>query len=573
MAATFDKSRLPSRHSTQGPERAPQRALMYGAGVPPGGVDLPLVGIFTTWNDGSPCSLGHRDQAQAVRGGIKAAGGTPFEFTTISVNDGVSNGHQGMKASLVSREHIADAVELVMRGHAYDAMVCIGGCDKNLPAMMMAILRLDVPAIFLYGGSTLPGRDRGKDITIINVFENVGAHAMGKIDDARLAELERVAVPTGGACPGQFTAVTMASVSEAIGLAPPGSATVPSVYSSRLGICEQAGRQVMTLLEKGLRPRTIATRKAFENAAAVVAASGGSTNAALHLPAMAHEAGIDFTMDDVVAVFDRTPYLADIQPGGRYLAKDLDEIGGVPVLMKVLLDGGFLHGDCMTVTGKTVAENLAHIVLPDGQDIVRPLSKPLSERGGIVGLKGNLAPLGAVCKVAGLKRRTFTGPAHIFESEEDCLHGILSQFYKEGEVLVIRNEGPRGGPGMREMISATAALYGQGMGEKAALITDGRFSGGTRGLCVGHIGPEAALGGPIALLRNGDIIHIDTEAGKIDVELSDEELGARRKDWTPRPPASGSGALWRYAQIVGDAAHGATTHPGARMEGKPYAEI
>ena len=573
MAAKFDKTRLPSRHSTQGPERAPQRAMMYGAGVPPGGVDLPLVGIFTTWNDGSPCSLGHRDQAHAVRGGIKAGGGTPFEYNTISVNDGISNGHQGMKASLVSREHIADAVELVMRGHAYDAMVCIAGCDKNLPAMMMAILRLDVPAVFLYGGSTMPGRDGGKDINIITVFENVGAHAMGKVTDERLKHLERVAVPTGGACPGQFTAVTMASVSEAIGLAPPGSATVPSSYSSRLGLCEQAGRLVMTLVEKGIRPRTIATRKAFENAAAVVAATGGSTNAALHLPAMAHEAGIDFNLDDVVRIFDRTPYIADLQPGGRYLAKDLDEIGGVPVVMKVLLDGGFLHGDCLTVTGKTVAENLKDVVVPEEQEVVRPLSKAFSPRGGIVGLRGNLAPEGSVCKVAGLKRRVFTGPAHIFESEEDCLTGILNQTYREGEVLVIRNEGPRGGPGMREMISATAALYGQGMGEKAALITDGRFSGGTRGLCVGHIGPEAALGGPIALLRNGDIIHIDTETGTINVELTDAELQARRDAWQPRPPGSGSGALWRYAQVVGDAAHGAITHPGAKMEGKPYADI
>jgi dihydroxy-acid dehydratase len=573
MTDRFDKSRLPSRHTTVGPNKAAQRAMMYGAGVPPGGLDLPLVGIFTTWNDGSPCSLGHRDQAQAIRGGIKAAGGTPFEFTTISVNDGVSNGHQGMKASLVSREHIADSVELVMRGHAYDAMVCVGGCDKNLPAMMMAMLRLDVPSIFLYGGSVLPGRDRGKDITIITVFEAVGAHAKGMIDDRRLGELERAAVPTGGACPGQFTAVTMASVSEAIGLALPGSAALPSVYSSRLGLCEQAGRQVMNLLEHGIRPRAIATRNAFENAAAVVAATGGSTNAALHLPAMAHEAGIEFTLHDVVKVFDRTPYIADLQPGGRYLAKDLHEIGGVPVLMKALLDGGYLHGDCLTVTGRTIAENLADIVFPEGQDVVRPLSAPLSRTGGIVGLKGNLAPEGAVCKVAGLKRRAFTGPAHIFESEEECLAAILAQAYREGEVLVIRNEGPRGGPGMREMISATAALYGQGMGEKMALITDGRFSGGTRGLAIGHIGPEAALGGPIALLRDGDIIRIDTESGVLAVELSEAELAARRAAWRPRPAAAGSGVLWRYAQIVGDAAHGATTHPGAKMEGRPYAEI
>jgi dihydroxy-acid dehydratase len=348
---------------------------------------------------------------------------------------------------------------------------------------------------------------------------------------------------------------------------------LPSVYTSRLALCEQAGRQVMKLVELGLRPRAIATRRAFENAAAIVAASGGSTNAALHLPAMAHEAGIEFTMHDVVKVFDRTPYIADLQPGGRYLAKDLHEIGGVPVLMKALLDGGYLHGDCLTVTGKTIAENLADVAVPEGQDIVRPLSKPLSPTGGIVGLRGNLAPDGAVCKVAGLKRRTFTGPAHIFESEEECLAGILAQAYREGEVLVIRNEGPRGGPGMREMISATAALYGQGMGEKMALITDGRFSGGTRGLAVGHIGPEAALGGPIALLRDGDIIRIDTLTGLLDVDLSDAELAARKAAWQPRPAQAGSGALWRYAQIVGNAAHGATTHPGARAEGRPYAEI
>jgi dihydroxy-acid dehydratase len=540
--------------------------------VAPGGVDLPLVGIFTTWNDGSPCSLGHREQAQAVRGGIKAGGGTPFEFNTISVNDGISNGHQGMKASLVSREAIADSVELVVRGHAYDGMVCFGGCDKNLPAMMMAMLRLDVPSIFVYGGSVLPGRDHGKDITIINVFEAVGAHAAGRIDANRLEELSQVAVPTGGACPGQFTAVTMASVSEAIGLALPGSACLPSVYSSRLALCEEAGRQVMTLVETGLRPRAIATRKAFENAAAVVVATGGSTNAALHLPAMAHEAGIEFTLYDVVAISARTPYIADLQPGGRYLAKDLHEIGGVPVVMKALLDGGYLHGDCMTVTGKTVAENLKDVVVPEGQDIVRRTSAPLSPRGGMVGLTGTLAPEGAVCKVAGLKRRSFAGPAHIFESEEECLAAILAQAYREGEVLVIRNEGPRGGPGMREMISATAALYGQGMGEKVALVTDGRFSGGTRGFAVGHIGPEAAVGGPIALLRDGDMIRIDTEAGVLDVELSEAELSARRAAWTKRPVSSGSGVLWRYAQIVGNAAHGAVTHPGAKAEGRPYAE-
>lgn len=573
MAAEFDKSRHPSRHTTLGAQKAPMRAMMYGAGVPAGGLDKPLVGVFTTWNDGAPCNMGHREQAAAAKSGVRAAGGTPFEFTTVSVNDGIANGHAGMKASLVSREHIADSVELVMRGHAYDAMVCIGGCDKTLPGLMMAMLRLNVPAVFLYGGSVLPGNDRGRDITIVDVFEAVGAHAAGKIDDARLAELERNAVPTAGACPGQYTAITMASVSEAVGLAPPGSATLPAVYAQRLGMAEDSGRMLMALLEAGLRPRDIVTRRSFENAAAIVAAAGGSTNAALHLPAMAHEAGIDFALKDVVEIFARTPYIADMQPGGRYLAKDLHEIGGVPVLMRALLDGGYLHGDCLTVTGRSIAENLADIRFPDGQDVVRATAAPLDAKGGVTGLTGNLAPHGAVCKVAGLKRRVFSGPARIFDREEDCLKAVLDRAYREGDVLVIRYEGPKGGPGMREMISTTAAIYGQGMGEKVALITDGRFSGGTRGICVGHVGPEAAIGGPIGLIRDGDIIRIDAESGLLAVDLTEAELEERRRAWKPRPTNAPTGALWRYAQTVSGAERGAVVHPGATEEVQAYADI
>jgi dihydroxy-acid dehydratase len=569
----FDKARLRSRHTTVGPAKAPARALMYGTGVPAGGLDKPLVGVFTTWNDGSPCSMGHREQAQAVKQGVKAAGGTPFEFTTVSVVDGIANGHAGMKNSLPSREYIADSIELVMRGHSYDAMVCIAGCDKNIPAMMMAMLRLNVPSVFLYGGSILPGRHRGRDITVVDVFESVGKYVSGQLGADELAEMERAACPTAGACPGQFTSGTMSSVSEVIGLALPGSAFLPSAYTSRLALAEDIGRRVMDCLAEGLRPRDVVTRKALENAATIVAASGGSTNAALHLPAMAHEAGIDFTLRDVVEVFRRTPYIADLRPGGRYLAKDLHEVGGVPVLMKALLDGGLLHGDCLTVTGRTLAENLAEVVVPADQDIVLPVARPLAPTSGVVGLFGNLAPDGSVCKVAGMRQRSFVGPARVFEGEEACLAAVLERRYAEGEVLVIRYEGPRGGPGMREMLSTTAAIYGQGMGEKVALITDGRFSGGTRGLCVGHVGPEAAVGGPIALLRDGDMVRIDIDGGTLSVELPEEELARRRAEWTPRRNDYQSGALWRYAQTVGDASSGAVVHPGAKGETHVFADI
>jgi dihydroxy-acid dehydratase len=425
----------------------------------------------------------------------------------------------------------------------------------------------------MYGGSILPGHFQGRDVTVVDVFEAVGSHSAGKMSADDLHELECVACPSAGSCGGQFTANTMACVSEAIGLALPGSAGAPAPYLTRDAFAVESGAAVMRLIESNLRPRDIVTRQALENAAVVVAASGGSTNAALHLPAMAHEVGIEFDLHDVAAVFRRTPYIADLKPAGLYVAKDLFDVGGVPVLMKALLDGGYLHGDCLTVTGKTIAENLAHVVFPDDQDVVRPTAKPLSPTGGVVGLRGNLATQGAIVKVAGMTKLQFRGPARCFDCEEDAFAAVERRDYKPGDVLVIRYEGPRGGPGMREMLSTTAALYGQGAGDQVALITDGRFSGGTRGFCIGHVGPEAAVGGTIGLLRDGDIIAIDADAGTINVELSDTELAARRKAWQPRRHDFQSGALWRYAQQVGDAEKGAVTHPGAAAETHIYADI
>ncbi len=569
----FDKSKLPSRITTVGPERAPHRSYLYAMGLSEAEINQPLVGVVTTWNEAAPCNISLMRQAQSVKKGVKAAAGTPREFTTITVTDGIAMGHQGMKSSLVSREVIADSVELTMRGHCYDALVGLAGCDKSLPGLMMAMVRLNVPAVFMYGGSILPGRFKGKDVTVVDVFEAVGAHSAGKMSDADLHELECVACPSAGSCGGQFTANTMACVSEAIGLALPGSAGAPAPYDSRDRYAEASGEAVMNLLKIGLRPRDIVTRKSLENAAMVVAASGGSTNAGLHLPAIAHEAGIDFDLHDVCAIFRKTPYIADLKPGGKYVAKDLFDVGGVPVILKALLDGGFLHGDCITVSGKTIAENLKDVVLPKNQDVVYPTSRPLSKTGGVVGLKGNLASQGAIVKVAGTKMLEFTGTARVFDSEEEAFEAVVNKKYKAGDVIVIRYEGPRGGPGMREMLSTTATIYGQGMGEKVALITDGRFSGGTRGLCVGHVGPEAAMGGPIGLLKNGDIIHIDTEKGILDVKLSAAELKARRKTWKPRRHDFQSGTLWKYAQTVGDAEKGAVTHPGAKAETHVYADI
>ena len=572
-ASPWDKSRLPSRHVSVGPERAPHRSYYYAMGLTEADIAKPFVGVATCWNEAAPCNIALSRQAQAAKQGVKQGDGTPREFTTITVTDGIAMGHQGMKSSLVSRDVIADSVELTMRGHGYDALVGLAGCDKSLPGMMMAMVRLNVPSVFMYGGSILPGRWHDRDVTVQDVFEAVGSHAAGKMSDADLHELECVACPGAGACGGQFTANTMACVSEAIGLALPGSAGAPAPDEARDYYAVQSGVAVMELLRRNLRPRQIVTRQALENAAVIVAASGGSTNAALHLPAIAHEAGIEFDLHDVAAVFRRTPYLADLKPGGRYVAKDLFMIGGVPVLMKALLDGGYLHGDCITVTGKTIAENLRDVVFPTDQDIVRPVSKPLSPTGGVVGLRGNLAPQGAIVKVAGMKNLQFKGPARCFDCEEDAFKAVEARHYKPGDVLVIRYEGPRGGPGMREMLSTTAALYGQGAGDQVALITDGRFSGATRGFCVGHVGPEAAVGGPIALLRDGDIIVLDADKGILAVELSDAELQARRKDWKPRRHNYQSGALWKYAQQVGDAEKGAVTHPGAAAETHIYADL
>jgi dihydroxy-acid dehydratase len=568
-----EKAGLPSRHTTIGPERAPHRSFLYAMGLSAREIAQPFVGVVTTWNEAAPCNITLSRQAQAVKKGVSAAGGTPREFTTITVTDGIAMGHAGMKASLVSREVIADSVELSVRGHCYDALVGVAGCDKTLPGLMMAMLRLNVPSVFLYGGSILPGRFRGKDVTVLDVFEAVGAHAAGTMSDADLAELETVACPSAGSCGGQYTANSMAFVSEAIGLALPGSASTPASYESRDRFADAAGRAVMALLELGLRPRDIVTRRALENAAAVVAATGGSTNAALHLPAMAHEAGIAFDIFDVAAVFRRTPLIADLKPGGRFLAKDVHDIGGVPVVLKALLDGGFLHGDCLTVTGRTLAENLEDIRLPDGQEVVRPTTQPLSATGGLVGLSGNLAPEGAIVKVAGLHTLTFSGPARVFDREEDAFAAVMQRGYQAGDVLVIRYEGPRGGPGMREMLSTTSAIYGQGMGEKVALITDGRFSGATRGLCVGHVGPEAAVGGPIGLIEDGDVIEIDALLGTVSVRLDAEKLIERRARWQPRRHDFQSGALWRYAQTVGPAGKGAVTHPGAAAETHVYGDI
>ena len=569
----WDKSRLPSRHVTEGPGRAPHRSYYYAMGLTEDDINQPFVGVATCWNEAAPCNIALNRQAQSVKRGVIEAGGTPREFTTITVTDGIAMGHQGMKSSLVSREVIADSVELTMRGHCYDALVGLAGCDKSLPGMMMAMLRLNVPSVFMYGGSILPGRFQGRDVTVVDVFEAVGQHSSGNMSDADLHSLEIVACPSAGACGGQFTANTMAMVSEAIGLAVPGSAGAPAPYEDRDRWAAESGRAVMALIESGLRPRDIVTMEALENAAVVVAATGGSTNAGLHLPALAHEAGLKFTMDDVVRIMRRTPYIADLKPGGKYVALDVHRVGGIPVILKALLDGGLLHGDCITVTGRTIAENLKDVVFPTDQDVIYPVSRPISSTGGVVGLRGNLAPEGAIVKVAGMKTQQFEGTALCFDSEEEAFQAVQDRAYKSGDVIVIRYEGPKGGPGMREMLSTTSAIYGQGMGEQVALITDGRFSGATRGFCVGHVGPEAAVGGPIALLRNGARIRMDAEAGPLEVLLSDAELQERRAAWTPRGTDYNSGAIWKYAQTVGPAYLGAVTNPGGAAETHCYADI
>ncbi|MFM8499196.1 MAG: dihydroxy-acid dehydratase [Chakrabartia sp.] len=573
MTHQFDKSKLPSRHVSVGPERAPHRSYYYAMGLTEEQIARPFVGVVSAGNDSAPCNTALDHQADVARRGVDEAGGLSRRFNTITVTDGIAMGHQGMKSSLVSREVIADSVELSVRGHCYDALVGFAGCDKSLPGMMMAMLRLNVPSIFVYGGSILPGRYQDRDITVVDVFEVVGKYAAGNCPLSEVHALEKAACPGHGACGGQYTANTMACVAEAIGLSLPNSNMAPAPYTTRDQIAHAAGVQVMELLARNLRPRDICTRDAFENAARVVAATGGSTNAALHLPAMAHEAGIEFDLFDVAEIFKTTPYMADLKPGGNYVAKDMYEAGGVYMLMKSLLSEGYLKGDCLTVTGKTLGENIDEITWNPDQKVIYPATKPLSPTGGVVGLRGSLAPNGAIVKVAGMARLQFKGPAIVFDCEEEAFAAVEARQIQQGQVVVIRYEGPKGGPGMREMLSTTAALYGLGMGEKVALITDGRFSGATRGFCIGHVGPEAADCGPIALVENGDLIEIDAEKGTIDLLVAPEVLAERKKAWTPRTNDYGSGALWRYAQNVGPAYQGAVTHPGAKAESHVYADI
>ncbi len=573
MKNQFDKSKLPSRHVSVGPERAPHRSYYYAMGLTEEEIARPFVAIASAGNDSAPCNTTLDHQADVARTGVEMGGGMPRRFNTITVTDGIAMGHQGMKSSLVSREVIADSVELSVRGHCYDALIGFAGCDKSLPGMMMAMLRLNVPSIFVYGGSILPGRYHERDVTVVDVFEVVGKFAAGTCPIADVHELEKVACPGHGACGGQYTANTMACVAEAIGLSLPNSNMAPAPYSTRDQIAHAAGVQVMELLKRNTRPRDICTRKAFENAARVVAATGGSTNGALHLPAMAHEAGLEFDLFDVAEIFKTTPYMADLKPGGNYVAKDMYEAGGVYMLMKSLLSEGLLHGDCMTVTGKTLGENIDEITWNPDQKVIHPATAPLSPTGGVVGLRGSLAPNGAIVKVAGMHRLQFTGPAQVFDCEEDAFAAVEAREIAEGSVVVIRYEGPKGGPGMREMLSTTAALYGLGMGEKVALITDGRFSGATRGFCIGHVGPEAAEGGPIALVENGDEISIDAVAGTIELNVPADLLEARKAKWQPRQNDYQSGALWRYAQNVGPAWKGAVTHPGGAAETHVYADI
>src|SRR6056297_1660179 len=572
----FDKSKLPSRHVTEGPERAPHRSYYYAMGMTEEEIHQPLVGVATCWNEAAPCNIALNRQAQAVKTGVKEASGTPREFTTITVTDGIAMGHEGMRSSLASREAIADTVELTMRGHCYDALVGLAGCDKSLPGMMMAMVRLNVPSVFIYGGSILPGRLDGRDVTVQDVFEAVGQNQAGNLSEEALTVLERVACPSAGACGGQFTANTMACVSEAIGLALPNSAGAPAPYESRDQYADASGRAVMALLEKNIRARDVVTRKALENAARVVACTGGSTNAGLHLPAIAHEAGIDFFLDDVCEIFRDTPYFVDLKPGGQYVAKDLFDAGGIPVVMKELRKAGLIHEDCVTASGRAIGEELDKIDREADGRVIYPIDAPLTKTGGVVGLKGNLAPEGAIVKVAGMEaeHQRFVGPARVFECEEDAFAAVKAREYEEGEVLVIRNEGPAGGPGMREMLATTAALSGQGMGKKVALITDGRFSGATRGFCVGHVGPEAAHGGPIGLIRDGDMITINAMTGELSVDVSDEEMDRRRAAWSgPRETMYATGAIWKFAQLVGPTYKGAVTHPGGKAERHVYMDI
>ncbi|TAK44224.1 MAG: dihydroxy-acid dehydratase [Betaproteobacteria bacterium] len=551
---------LPSRVTVEGIDRAPHRAFLRALGLSDADLAKPFVGVVSTDGRVTPCNALLGGFAREACAAVREEGGVPFDFASIAVADSMSMNHGGMRFSLVSRELIADGVEAVVRGHAYDALVAIAGCDKTLPGLMMAMVRLNRPSVFMYGGAALPGRWHGQEVTVLDAYEAVGGVYAGRVSPQELDALERACLPTLGACPGQFTANTMAMVSETLGLALPGSATLPAVAPERAAQARASGRVAMDLLKRnGPLPRELVTRKSLENACAAVAASGGSTNAGLHIPAIAHEAGIRFDLDDFSRVAKRTPLLADLKPGGRFLAKHLHEVGGVYVVLKELLRRGVLHGDCLTLFGTTLEQELRGHPGADGEVVRR---KPLLDTGGLVVLKGNLAPDGALVKVAGLKSPFFEGPARVFDSEEACVAVVRRRAYRAGEVLVIRYEGPKGGPGMREMLGVTALIYGQGMGEQVALVTDGRFSGATRGMMIGYVSPEAAEGGPLALLRDGDRIRIDAARGVIALDVAGRELARRRRAWRAPRRAPLSGALQKYAALVGSACDGAVTHRG-----------
>ena len=560
MQATSNRSmKHRSWEVTEGPERAPARAMLHAMGLTPDDLRQPFVGVANLASDITPCNVHLGALAREVRTGVKGAGGTPFEFGTITVSDGITMGTQGMKASLISREVIADSIEVVAFGQRFDALVTIAGCDKNLPGTLMAATRLNIPSVFVYGGTIMPGSFQGRDVNIQDVFEAVGAHSTGSMSDADLTEIEGCACPGPGSCAGMFTANTMASAIEALGMSLPGVSSIPATDDRIMESCRRAGAAALDMLERGLTPRDIMTKEAFENAVAVVASMGGSTNAVLHLLAIAHEAGVSLTLEDFDRVSTRTPYIADMKPGGKYVMADLDRAGGVPLVMKRLLTAGLMHGDTMTVTGKTLAENLEAVDAGADQRIVHPVESPLAPTGGLVILRGNVAPDGAVVKVAASQHITHQGPARIFDREEDAFQAIQRREIGSGDVVVIRYEGPRGGPGMREMLAVTAALVGQGLGQEVALVTDGRFSGATRGLMVGHVAPEAAVGGPIAHLREGDVVTLDIPGRRLDTAVSPEEMERRRAEWSAPAPNFDTGALAKYAKLVSSAAQGAVT--------------
>jgi dihydroxy-acid dehydratase len=559
VTTTSTDTRPRSRAVFDGPDRAAARAYMKGIGFGDEELSRPTIGVANTWTEAMPCNFHLRGLAEHVKEGVRAAGGTPMEFNTVAISDGITMGTEGMKTSLVSREVIADSIELTARGYQFDAIVALAACDKTIPGCVMALARLDIPGLMLYGGSIAPGRWRGRDVTILDVFEAIGAHAAGEMSEEELRDLEDHASPGAGACGGQFTANTMACAFEALGISPGGSSMVPAEDATKEEVAERIGELVMTVLEEDLRPSRVITRESLENAIACVCASGGSTNGVLHLLAVAREAGIELSIDDFERISRRTPLLADLKPGGRFVATDLYRAGGVPVILSRLSDAGILNRDAITVTGRTIGEEADVASEPEGQEVVRPLEDPLKPEGGLAILRGNLAPEGAVVKLAGTERKGQTGPARVFESEEECFRAVKEQRIEPGDIVVIRNEGPAGGPGMREMLQVTAAIVGEGLGEEVALITDGRFSGATRGLMVGHVAPEAAKAGPIGAIRDGDEVTIDVEGRRLEVALSDEEIERRVADYEPPEPAYRSGVMAKYAATVSSASAGAIT--------------